>query len=184
MSLTRAYVEAILIKRCGHLLTVAGLDGTTVAGTNADLGDPIAFALRQLGVAVAVPAVPTTAEVATVADDGSGRVPRPGRDPHPPDRPPAHPRPGQHRGRLPRRRILPARQRPPAPHRPRRAPRPPPLRLDRRHARSRLRLPRLCESRRRRVKRVPSEASPGTLVEWTDRSSVRRSVPQRSGEDD
>ena len=69
MSLTRAYVEAVLIKRCGHLLTVAGLDGTTVAGTNADLGDPIAFALRQLGVAVAVPAVPTTAEVATVADD-------------------------------------------------------------------------------------------------------------------
>ncbi len=47
---------------------MAGLDGATVGGTNADLGDPIAFALRQLGIAVATPAVPTSAEVATVAD--------------------------------------------------------------------------------------------------------------------
>ena len=69
MSLTRAYVEVVLINRCGHLLTVAGLDGVSCGGTNADLGDPIAFALRQLGVAVAVPAIPTTAEVAAVADD-------------------------------------------------------------------------------------------------------------------
>jgi hypothetical protein len=63
MTITRANAEAVLIKRTGHMLTVAGLDGTTNGGTNADLGDPIAFALRQCGVAVATPATPTTAEV-------------------------------------------------------------------------------------------------------------------------
>src|SRR5512136_2373867 len=66
MTITRANAEAVLIKRTGHLLTVAGLDGTTVDGTNADLGDPIAFALRQIGLTVATAGTPTTAEVATV----------------------------------------------------------------------------------------------------------------------
>ena len=41
MTLTRASVEAMLIRRAGKLLTVAGLDGATKDGTNADLGDPI-----------------------------------------------------------------------------------------------------------------------------------------------
>ena len=68
MTITRANVEAVLIKRTGHLLTVAGLDGTTVDGTNADLGDPIAFALAQIGITAASPTVPTTAEVATIPD--------------------------------------------------------------------------------------------------------------------
>lgn len=67
MSLTRANIEAVLIKRCGHLLTVAGLDGATAGGTNADLGDPIAFALRQIGCSVATPASPTDAEVASAS---------------------------------------------------------------------------------------------------------------------
>lgn len=73
MSLTRADIEAALIKRAGDLLTTAGLDGTTVNGTNADLGDPIAFALRQIGVTVATLTSPTDAEVAaaSTATEGS-----------------------------------------------------------------------------------------------------------------
>ena len=69
MTLTRASVEAVLIRRAGKLLTVAGLDGATKDGTNADLGDPIAFGLRQLGVTVASPSSPTDAEVGNLADD-------------------------------------------------------------------------------------------------------------------
>ena len=53
MALTRANAEVILIRRVGALLTAADLDGTTVDGTNVDLNDPIASALRQLGYTVA-----------------------------------------------------------------------------------------------------------------------------------
>ena len=74
MSLTRADIEAALIKRCGDLLTTAGLDGTTAGGTNADLGDPIAFALRQIGVSVATPTSPTDAEVATASTDDTDQL--------------------------------------------------------------------------------------------------------------
>ena len=74
MALTRATLEANLIRRIGHLLTVAGLDGTTVSGSNADLADPIAFALRELGVTVATLNNPTDAEVATVAADDHNQL--------------------------------------------------------------------------------------------------------------
>lgn len=53
MALTRANAESILIRRVGTLFTAVGLDGTTVAGTNADLNDPLGYALRRLGYAVA-----------------------------------------------------------------------------------------------------------------------------------
>lgn len=53
MAITRANAEAILIGRLGTLMTEAGLDGTTVDGTNADLNDPFASALRSMGYAVA-----------------------------------------------------------------------------------------------------------------------------------
>lgn len=53
MALTRANVEAILIKRVGKLMTAVGLDGTTVSGTNTDLNDPIGEAIRHLGYTVA-----------------------------------------------------------------------------------------------------------------------------------
>lgn len=52
MSVTRANVEAILVKRLGPWLTAAGL-ATTTAGSNADLNDPIAQALLQAGYTVA-----------------------------------------------------------------------------------------------------------------------------------
>jgi hypothetical protein len=74
MALTRATVEANLVRRIGHLLTVAGLDGATVSGSNADLADPIAFALRELGIAVATLNNPTDAEVGTVATDDHNQL--------------------------------------------------------------------------------------------------------------
>jgi hypothetical protein len=68
VSLTRANVEAILIRRCGRLLTAASLDGTTVNGSNADLSDPIASAVTALGGTVASRVAVADADVATVAD--------------------------------------------------------------------------------------------------------------------
>lgn len=53
MAITRVDAETILIKRVGALLTAASLDGTTIDGTNVDLNDPIAFAVRRLGHTVA-----------------------------------------------------------------------------------------------------------------------------------
>lgn len=52
MSITRAQVETILVKRLGGWFTEADLAVTTV-GTNADLNDPIGFALRRLDLTVA-----------------------------------------------------------------------------------------------------------------------------------
>jgi len=68
MTITRANAEALLIKRCGDLLTVASLDGTTVAGANADLNDPIGFALRQVGLTVTTPTAVADADLAGLPD--------------------------------------------------------------------------------------------------------------------
>lgn len=62
---SRANVEVVLVKRVGPLMSKAGL-AVTFAGSNADLADPIAWALRQAGYSVADITDPTTAEVATV----------------------------------------------------------------------------------------------------------------------
>lgn len=67
MSLTRANVESILIRRCGKLLTAADLNGTTVDGTNADLNDPLGYAIRKLGYTVTTPTSVADADVALVA---------------------------------------------------------------------------------------------------------------------
>jgi hypothetical protein len=53
MSLTRAAVELVLIKRCGGLLAEVGFDNLTIDGSNTDLNDPIGWALRQAGYTVA-----------------------------------------------------------------------------------------------------------------------------------
>ena len=58
MAHTRASIEAILIRRCGRMLAATELDGSTIDGSNADLNDPIGWAIRQLGGAVASIAVP------------------------------------------------------------------------------------------------------------------------------
>jgi hypothetical protein len=69
MAVTRANVENVLVKRLGPLMTKAGQDGTTVDGTNTDLADPIAWALRTVGYTTADITNPTTAEVASAEDD-------------------------------------------------------------------------------------------------------------------
>lgn len=45
MALTRANVEAILIRRLGGIFEAVGLDGATADGSNEDLNDPIGWAL-------------------------------------------------------------------------------------------------------------------------------------------
>ena len=67
MTVTRANVEAVTVKRCGSLMSAAGL-AVTVAGSNADLNDPIGWAIRQAGGTVASPASVTDADVLTVSD--------------------------------------------------------------------------------------------------------------------
>lgn len=67
MALTRANTEAILVQRLGAWLTNAGL-ATTIVGTNASLNDPIGYAIRIAGGAVASYALVTDADLATVAD--------------------------------------------------------------------------------------------------------------------
>lgn len=67
MALTRANVETILIRRSGALMTAAGLDGTTVAGTNVDLNDPIGVAIVAVGGSVTSRVLVADADVATVA---------------------------------------------------------------------------------------------------------------------
>lgn len=69
MSVTRTDAEGVLVRRCGRLLTAAGLDGSTATGANADLNDPIGWAVRQLGGAVASVASVTDADLAGVATD-------------------------------------------------------------------------------------------------------------------
>src|SRR5215212_491512 len=68
MAVTRANIETILIRRCGKLLSAAGLDGTTVSGANADLNDGIGSALRTLGYTVASLVSVADSDVSVVAD--------------------------------------------------------------------------------------------------------------------
>lgn len=48
---TRANIEALLVRRCGPLMTAAGM-AVTVVGSNADLDDPMGWALRAMDVSV------------------------------------------------------------------------------------------------------------------------------------
>lgn len=67
MTVTRANVEAILVKRTGALMTKAGL-AVTVVGSNADLNDPIGWALRRIGLTVITASLVTDADLASVTD--------------------------------------------------------------------------------------------------------------------
>lgn len=69
MTITRTQVERILIKRCGLLMTAAGLDGVTINGTNADLDDPIGVALRASGLSVADISAVSDSDLASVSSD-------------------------------------------------------------------------------------------------------------------
>lgn len=67
MPLTRAEAESVLVGRARDLLDLLGM-ATVHDGSNADLSDPIAFAVRQAGYAVAAPTAPADADLASVAD--------------------------------------------------------------------------------------------------------------------
>lgn len=69
MSLTRANIETILVKRCGPLMTAAGM-ATTVLGSNADLNDPIGYAVRKTGGSVTSFVAVADADIAGVDELG------------------------------------------------------------------------------------------------------------------
>lgn len=71
--MTRAKAERVLIRRCGRLLRWAKLDGSTFSGTNVDLADPIASAMRSCGVSPADPTDPADDDFDAVDADDYGR---------------------------------------------------------------------------------------------------------------
>ena len=68
MSITRANTEFLLVARAGPLLTAAGMDGSTVDGTNASLNDPIGRAVRDLGYTVASIVLVSNTDVAQITE--------------------------------------------------------------------------------------------------------------------
>lgn len=68
MALTRANVELLTVADVGPLMVAAGMDGTTVDGTNVDLNGPIGRAVRTLGYAVASAVLVADADIAAVTD--------------------------------------------------------------------------------------------------------------------
>ena len=69
MTLTRANVEVILVKRTENFLAAADMDSTTVNGTNADLNDPIGYAIRICEGTVSDITDVADADVQTVDED-------------------------------------------------------------------------------------------------------------------
>lgn len=69
MAITRIQLETILTFRRGKGMTSLGLDGVTKDGTNADLTDSIASAIRYLGGSVTDPTMITDADLTTVPAD-------------------------------------------------------------------------------------------------------------------
>ena len=51
MTITRANLESILVQRAGGFMSFVGF-AVTIAGANANLNDPLAYALRQTGYSV------------------------------------------------------------------------------------------------------------------------------------
>lgn len=68
MTLTRANTEFLTIAQVGPLLTAAGLDGTTVDGTNASLNGPIGRAIRDLDYTVGSAVLIDNDDVALITD--------------------------------------------------------------------------------------------------------------------
>jgi hypothetical protein len=66
VALTRAQAEVILISRIGKMLVAAGLDGTTVNGTNVALVGPLAWAISKSDGTLASYAAVTDADLASV----------------------------------------------------------------------------------------------------------------------
>ena len=69
MALTRANVEAILVQRCGAYMEAAGYV-VTIVGSNANLNDPIGYAIRMCDGTVGDYVLVTDADLLTIdADD-------------------------------------------------------------------------------------------------------------------
>lgn len=67
MSVTRAQLEKLIVKRCGKLMDAVDFD-LTYTGVNDDLNDPIAWAVRRNGGTVSNPISVSDADIATLAD--------------------------------------------------------------------------------------------------------------------
>lgn len=74
MAITRAQVEAILVRRCGKWLADAELDATVINGTNTDLNDPIGYAVRALGLTVSNLLSVSDADLAAVEDGDTDKL--------------------------------------------------------------------------------------------------------------
>lgn len=68
MTITRVQAETLLVRRCGPTMTAAGM-AVTIAGSNADLDDPLQWSIIELGGTVADIIAVTDADLATVASD-------------------------------------------------------------------------------------------------------------------
>ena len=68
MTLTRANVETILVQRCGAYMEAAGMV-VTIVGTNANLNDPIGYAIRLCDGSVADYVSVANADLLTVDAD-------------------------------------------------------------------------------------------------------------------
>lgn len=62
----RGEVETLLLNRCAGVMEVADMDYTTASGSNADLNDPIAFAVRRTEGTVTDPTNVSDADVSSV----------------------------------------------------------------------------------------------------------------------
>ncbi len=69
----RSDLEQVVIHRCGKLMLAAGLNGTA-GGTNPDLTDPLATALRATGYPLRSPVAVSDADVATLASSDVDQV--------------------------------------------------------------------------------------------------------------
>lgn len=67
MTITRANLESILVKRCGSMMSLVNM-AVTYAGANADLNDPIGYALRWAGYSVDDVSSVSNADVAELED--------------------------------------------------------------------------------------------------------------------
>lgn len=73
MTITRANLEVILVKRASAYMSAAGM-AVTFTGSNADLNDPIGYALRYVGYTVDDPSSVANADVAELASEDLDQV--------------------------------------------------------------------------------------------------------------
>lgn len=74
MTITRESLETILTRRTKRFMQLAQMDYTTINGTNADLADPIASALRAAGYSVADRANVADSDLAAVSANDEEQV--------------------------------------------------------------------------------------------------------------